>query len=151
MTDQLRDRRVPGILVVPAALALFATLVLPQPFGRAGESDHEGHAPAVLTEAESIRQDAEAYAKDFGVSIEEAERRLTIQVRLAPVFGSIEEAAPDRFAGAWLQHQPTYRIVASFTGMQAGFDAVAQIASAAPSPPSTATTRSTWGSTTSRA
>lgn len=61
-------------------------------------------------------RDADSYARDFDVTREEAARRL-LQQQLAGEF--LEKAQleqlPD-FAGAWLQHSPTFRLVVQFKG-----------------------------------
>jgi len=76
------------------------------------------------------------YARAYCVSVEEAERRMEIQLRgsigprtepgPAPVpdapddsIGSLQatlrEKEPDTFAGLWIQHQPTYGVAVAFT------------------------------------
>lgn len=71
-----------------------------------------GCAPATAQRAP--QSDAAWYARDNGVSLEEAERRLARQ----PEIGAVQQRLNDdpRFAGLWIEHQPTYRVVVRFTG-----------------------------------
>lgn len=120
-------------LLVPVALAMMGSMTTFAP--AAAEDDHDPVEARVLTPEESLREDAQQYAREFEVTLAEAERRLIIQSQLPPIFDSIERAAPDRFGGAWVEHQPEYRIVARFTGNDdAALDSVRALASSAPIP-----------------
>ena len=61
-------------------------------------------------------QDAQMLAEQTGISLSEAVSRLqgeddvgVLQVRLA-------EEQSETFAGLWIEHEPTYRVVVAFTG-----------------------------------
>jgi len=81
-----------------------------------------------------VDSDAAMYARQFGVSLTEAKRRLAIQLRDAvgpreepgpppprppDSYGQLQQALADKegatFAGMWWQHQPTYRMIVAFT------------------------------------
>ena len=56
------------------------------------------------------------YAVDYGVSVDEAVRRLGLQGALG-AFGALAETSePETFAGYWIEHEPTFGAVAAFTG-----------------------------------
>jgi hypothetical protein len=58
--------------------------------------------------------DAAAYAKIYGVSLDEAARRLDLQVPLGDVDVALREAEPT-FGGLWIEHRPAFRVVVAFT------------------------------------
>lgn len=62
---------------------------------------------------DSLRQDALSYTEMFGVTIDEAARRLRIQSQLGELEGELREAE-ESFAGLWIEHEPTFRIVTRF-------------------------------------
>lgn len=74
------------------------------------------------------------YARTYCVSVEEAERRMAIQLRdavgpktepgrpptppqdsIGAVNAALQEREAATFAGLWIQHQPEYRVVVAFT------------------------------------
>ena len=59
--------------------------------------------------------EARMYAKDYGVSLEEAARRLRLQNALPRLEPELREKEADTFAGLWVQHRPEFQIVVSFT------------------------------------
>jgi hypothetical protein len=67
-------------------------------------------------EAEDGRlQDAESYTADFGVSVQEALRRMEIQEQVGELNGRLESLERATFAGLYLEHEPEFRVVARFT------------------------------------
>jgi hypothetical protein len=81
-------------------------------------------APATQTEpptttpsGEAIRRDAQAYAEQMGVTLEEAIIRLNRQNEgaIGELGNELERHEAATFAGLWLQHQPEYRVVVAFT------------------------------------
>lgn len=64
----------------------------------------------------ALQLNARSYAADVGVSEREAARRLKMQERLGKVISLIEQVNPDRFAGAWIEHKPEYRVVVRLAG-----------------------------------
>lgn len=74
------------------------------------------------------------YARAYCVSVEEAERRMAIQLRdsigpktepgrpprpprdsIGAINGTLQEKEAGTFAGLWIQHRPDYRVVVAFT------------------------------------
>lgn len=64
-----------------------------------------------------LARDAQWYADDQGVSLEEAIRRLELQeeLSLSGLGPALEANEGDTFAGLWIQHEPEYRFVVLFT------------------------------------
>lgn len=68
--------------------------------------------------------DAEIYASDYRVSIEEASRRLDLQKNeIGDLRVGLSDNESDDFAGLWIEHEPEFRVVVRFT--QGGFKRVA--------------------------
>ena len=63
------------------------------------------------------------YANTYGVTIEEAEWRLSKEKYIGEVGNRIETGSPETFAGIWIEHKPVFRAVVRFVG-----DAKAQLA-----------------------
>ena len=57
----------------------------------------------------ALREEATAYAEDFGLNVEEAERRLKRQEVLQNVLARVQERVGRGFAGAYVEHQPQLR------------------------------------------
>lgn len=72
----------------------------------------------ILTEEEALAEAASWYAKDFGVSQEEAVRRLEMQDDPLPsrLERELKKTERDAFAGLWLRHKPDYGITAATAG-----------------------------------
>ncbi len=66
----------------------------------------------VLTGEEALVEDARGYAEAYGVSVEEAIRRLEMQGGTAPshLERELESSERDAFAGLWIRHRPDYGI-----------------------------------------
>ena len=73
-------------------------------------------APAVAQETaeDPLLQDARQYAKTYEVDVDEALRRLRVQAGVGKLNA---ELAKERatFGGLWIQHDPSFRVVAQFT------------------------------------
>ncbi len=63
-----------------------------------------------------IHLDAQAYADDLGVSLEEASRRLNLQDEIGELGAALEANEVETFAGLWIQHEPEYKVVVAFAG-----------------------------------
>ena len=64
---------------------------------------------------DALGMDARAYASDYGVTVEEARRRLTLQGSVGILQEDLVDSESDTFGGLWIQHEPEFRIVARFT------------------------------------
>lgn len=83
-------------------------------------------APAALAQsaARGGRTDAETYAAMMDVSLEEAQRRLAIQVRLGELESKLHASAGEIFAGLWIEHQPKFAARTLFTDTARGQELV---------------------------
>ncbi len=75
---------------------------------------------------EQLMQSAQSYAVDHKVGVDEALRRLRMQGSLEDTLAKLEIAAGDRFAGAWIEHEPEFRAVVRLTGYSQELPADAQ-------------------------
>ncbi len=60
-------------------------------------------------------RDAESYADDYGVTVEEARRRLDLQVEAGKLGASLAANESATFGGLWIEHTPEYVVKAAFT------------------------------------
>jgi streptogrisin C len=79
-------------------------------------------AQPVQTQAEALADDAEQYAAQFGVTADEALRRLKAQQESVAVTDAIAREFADHLAGISIEHSPEYRIVVLLTGSQSVAD-----------------------------
>lgn len=75
-------------------------------------------AAPVQTPAEALAQDAADYARQNGVSLDEAIFRLRAQQESVPATDRLQLLYKDRLAGIAIEHHPEYRIVVLLTGTQ---------------------------------
>ncbi len=68
-----------------------------------------------LPENHALRIDAQHYASDFGVSVEEAVCRLTLQGEVGPLGPALRSGEPDTYAGLWIHHEPDFGVTVLFT------------------------------------
>jgi hypothetical protein len=73
-------------------------------------------AQPVQTQAQALADDAVQYAAQFGVTPEEATRRLEAQQASVAATDGIAREFADRLAGISIEHSPEYRIVVLLTG-----------------------------------
>ncbi len=74
-------------------------------------------APVEIPEGVSpaLAMDAQYYAKDYGVELSEAIRRLTLQEPIGKLGATLESNEAGALGGFWIQHEREYRVVAAFT------------------------------------
>jgi streptogrisin C len=65
--------------------------------------------------SESLLEDAATYAERYGVSLDEAVRRLRVQSKVGELEAALSREEHASFSGLWLEHEPTFRVVLSFT------------------------------------
>ena len=73
---------------------------------------------AEATVSDALREDAQSYAAAYGVSLEEAIRRLQLQDTILEFASKIESSESDTFGGLWIEHGPAqsdFKVVALFT------------------------------------
>ena len=80
----------------------------PYPTPLSPEDLPDGVSPA-------LAQDAQWYADQYGVSLEEAINRLILQDEIGELGAEIESREADTLAGFWIQNEPEYRVVVAFT------------------------------------
>jgi hypothetical protein len=102
-------------LAAVGAAAMARTATDPLPSGGPPLALDEASAPT-RTPAEALAMDAQAYAKRYGVTAAEARDRIPRQGTLGAALDRLEQRYPDRFAGGWIEHVPSFRAVARFTG-----------------------------------
>lgn len=73
-------------------------------------------AQSVQTRGEALAQDAQEYARIYGVTQPEAIRRLAAQHDSVAAIDAIAERYRDRLAGISIQHRPDYRFIVYLTG-----------------------------------
>lgn len=64
-------------------------------------------------------QDAQTYASHFHVDVNEALRRLDLQREIGVLDDQLRREEAGSYAGLWIEHEPSFRIVVRFTGAQA--------------------------------
>ncbi len=74
-----------------------------------------GGAPEALGPDEALSRDAQEYAKQFGVTVEEATERLQFQDGIGELNAALQANEADTFGGLWIEHEPDYRVVVLFT------------------------------------
>ena len=74
-----------------------------------------GASPAAGQD-DPLLQDAENYAATYEVEIDEALLRLRLQPAIGRLNADLTESEAATFAGLWVQHEPSYRIIIQFTG-----------------------------------
>ncbi|HEY7006081.1 MAG TPA: hypothetical protein VH392_06305 [Sphingomicrobium sp.] len=82
-------------------------------------------AQVAETRTDALAEDAELYAGQFRVTVDEAIRRLKAQQRSAAATEAIAREFGGRLAGISIEHGPDYRIVVLLTGSEAVEDRTA--------------------------
>jgi hypothetical protein len=113
----VRLPHLPGVLTAAALLALVPAA-----------------ANAQQPPAQSLQEDARAYAAEFNVGVDEAMRRLRAQEQQGDIVDRLRKANPGRFAGLWVEHQPEFRIVVRLAGDAPAPPEFASAAAGSPSP-----------------
>lgn len=81
-----------------------------------GAEAQPASGPPVETQAEAIADDAAQYAAQFGVTLDEATRRLKAQQDSVAATDAIAREFAARLAGISIENTPEYRIVVLLTG-----------------------------------
>ena len=97
---RLRNFKTVALLIVLAAAATLAA------------APGDGAIPITT---DPLGMDAAIYASDYGVTLEEAKRRLGLQGSAGALQAELLGNESDKFAGLWIQHEPDFKIVVRFT------------------------------------
>jgi hypothetical protein len=98
----------------PLAFLIILTLAL----GACMPSRQAQTEPNTLDEpapGKALQADAAEYARQTGVSQEEALRRLNLQDEFGGLNALLQSKESQTFSGSWIQHEPDYRLVVAFT------------------------------------
>jgi hypothetical protein len=116
------NRRIPRTLAGFALAALLAgcvalsdTSVASAPGATSSARESTEGTPEALGADEALRRDAEAYARQFGVTVEEATQRMQFQDGIGDLNAALQANEAGTFGGLWIEHEPDYRVVALFT------------------------------------
>lgn len=110
MAVSLRPCILAGILVV----IVIATILLPTALFPTQESSAKLTCPP-LPENDALLFDAQHYAADFEVSVEEAVCRLMIQDEIGPLGAALRSGEPQTYGGLWIHHEPEFGVTVLFT------------------------------------
>jgi hypothetical protein len=91
--------------------------------------DEDGEAAeleSASAQDQGLRDDARLYAERYSVGLDEAMRRISLQLDLGDV-DALVRAKEDSYAGIWIQHTPDFRIVVALTGDTASSRVVAAV------------------------
>lgn len=64
--------------------------------------------------SQALLEDAASYARDTGVSVDEAVRRLRLQAEVGRLDEMLSLQEAESFAGLWIEHEPKFRVVVRF-------------------------------------
>lgn len=104
-------------LVAIVLLVAFAMTLLPRQEAQPG-GDVSSGSPAETPEptpSEAELADAAQYAEQYGLSPEEAVRRLRLQFEVGGLGAALQREQAETFAGLWIEHEPDFRVIAAFT------------------------------------
>jgi len=64
---------------------------------------------------DALAQDAQTYATEYGIDLEEAVRRLALQEPIGALNAELAEKERATFAGLWIEHEPAFQVFVRFT------------------------------------
>lgn len=99
--------------VVLFALLLFVLVACAPSSEPAGPAPQSSTEPAGSTP--TLNPDAQFYADEYGISLEEAGQRLEWQSAIGELNATLEANEAETFAGLWIEHEPEFKIVVAFT------------------------------------
>ena len=70
--------------------------------------------PDSSSSSRALLEDAASYAKETGVSLDEAVRRLRLQTEVGRLDEMLATQEAESFAGLWIEHEPKFRVVVRF-------------------------------------
>ena len=103
------------LLIAAITLLLLLAACGGAPTGTDSASLDPDDAKATAPLDDALAQDAQAYAADYGLDLEEAVRRLALQESIGALNAELAEKERATFAGLWIEHEPEYRVFVCFT------------------------------------
>ena len=73
------------------------------------------HDARVLTTEGTQTTDTQWYADHYGVTLDEATRRLALGSEISTLQSKLRRDESESFAGLWIEHTPEYKVVVRFT------------------------------------
>jgi len=98
-----------GVVIM---VTLFITFLVRKP----GAQKTNAFVPPTLEETELSNPDAEIYAKNAGISLEEANLQFRISDTAGILQADLTANEAETFAGLWIEHSPEFKVVVLFTG-----------------------------------
>lgn len=83
--------------------------------GLIGGTAFSSSGPTTLSESEAAEADAQIYADEFGVTLEDAKERLASQHKIGKAITDLRHGERRTFAGAWVEHTPEWRVIVRTT------------------------------------
>nr|WP_137678008.1 hypothetical protein [Parerythrobacter lutipelagi] len=96
------------LLLSASCLSLFAA--------PAALASPDGGDPVLVSDAEALAMDAQQYARAYGVSFEEAARRMLLMHDSGDQVAQVEETNSSQLAGAFFDHSGEFELVVRVTG-----------------------------------
>lgn len=99
------------ILLTAAVVVLLFSSRMPVVRG----ADESLHTNAPIYKGDALILQAEVYAADFGVDLDEALRRLRLQEDIGALKADLTLNEAETFGGLWAEHMPQFRVIVQFT------------------------------------
>lgn len=96
------------VMILVAAVALVSTSTVQS-------EDNLPYSDAPVYDGNALVLDAQGYADEHGIDLDEAIRRLQLQEPAGELNEQLVANESNTFAGAWIQHSPEFRIIVQFT------------------------------------
>ncbi|HZE20617.1 MAG TPA: hypothetical protein VE082_01060, partial [Desulfobaccales bacterium] len=103
----MKSRSIFSLMIFLAAL-----LAACAPAGPASGAPQETLHP---TPGAALQADAAQYASRYGISLDEALSRASLQDEIGQLNAALQQKEAATFAGLWIQNEPEYRVVVAFT------------------------------------
>lgn len=69
-----------------------------------------GQVPAVVSSEQALTTDAQHYARNYGVSLDEAKRRLLIMANSGPEIEALEQEFKGKIAGIYFDNRGEFKL-----------------------------------------
>ena len=96
-------------------MALVLALLVGGVFAVVNAQGQDSSGKLALDDKDPLLYDAQAYASNTGVSVDEALRRFQLQDIAGELDAKLSTMEVKTFAGLWIEHTPEFRIVVQFT------------------------------------